>query len=155
MNPQPEKNKLSSSALVQETFRHWLSDHDQVRCPFPMEIHQVLRKKTFDKFYEWIDTLDQKGKEEMGDDFFREKLEELLFETGLELVESEDEKLSIYFPFLMRVGDQVQSGDNGAGEISKVISRRIEKEGDIKFFTVILENQKTKRSWESKFELPA
>ncbi|MEB2785329.1 hypothetical protein [Algoriphagus persicinus] len=149
------KHALESFAMVEATYQFWFSDQDQFRSPFSPEIREKLKRDSFDAFYSWSLKLDSKGKEEMSEEFFRDKLEELIFQTGLKLVKTEDEKLTIYYPFLMRPGDLVYPKDGQNTDTSIVISRKIQVEGDKKFFEIILENQNTKQNWKSKFELPA
>ncbi|MEX2568903.1 MAG: hypothetical protein WD431_23375, partial [Cyclobacteriaceae bacterium] len=98
------KIKLNNSALVQSTFEFWLKDRGHIRTPFPIYIRKDLEKQAVSRFMDWINQLDEKGKKEMGDGFFRDKFEEILFQIAMDLVETEDEKLTLHFPFMLRQG---------------------------------------------------
>ena len=144
-------NTVESSELVEQTFNFWFSDHGHIRSPFPSYIHAPLREKATNLFYRWANGLDAKAKEELNDEMIGEKFEEIIFETATGLIKTEDERITIVYPFLPRLGDKLEEG---LGESSIVVDRFIRKDGDKSFLKLTLEKEKTKEKWDSEIELP-
>ncbi|MCC7301341.1 MAG: hypothetical protein IT233_01740 [Bacteroidia bacterium] len=141
--------------LTEAAFDFWFRDHDHIRSPFPMYIREALREQALKRFTHWCTHLKPEAKKEVNDEIFAEKFEEILFETGMGLVVTEDEKLSIRYPFMPRIGDviRVQEEKDAAGE-SKVTDRFYHKRGDEAFLKVKLIRLNTNEAWETEFELP-
>lgn len=149
-----DPNSVESSELVEETFRYWFSSHGHVRSPFPHYIHADLRNRSIEKFHHWILNLKDRAKDEINDEILAEKFEEIIFETGAALVLTNDEKLTITYPFLPRVGDKIfENLEQKTGE-STIIERDLVKENDQQLVRVKLQNDADKKVWETKFELP-
>lgn len=150
-----DQHIIESAELVEQTFNYWFTDHKHIRSPFPVYIHTKLREKSTKLFFNWISQLDSKAKDEVNDEIVGERFEEIIFETAMGLVKTEDERITILYPFLPRMGDKIQ---NEAGNDSKngsiVVNRTLAKEEDASFLKVALENATTKENWETKFELP-
>ena len=148
---------VAGSELVEQTFNFWFKDNDHIRSPFPITIQPVLKQKTVKRFFEWTSGLNEKASEEMDDTMIGEKMEEILFETALGLVKTEDEKITINYPFMPRIGDEITHREDEQEEEGRSVvrDRSIEKEGDQLFLAVKLEKQSSKEKWETKFELPA
>lgn len=149
-----QPNTVESSELVEQTFNFWFTDNDHIRSPFPEYIRSILKEKAVDGFFKWVNNLNPKAKEEINDEMIAEKFEEIIFETAIHLVQTEDEKITIQYPFLPRVGDEITNNETEHPQLSKVIDRAILKEGDTSFLKVKLENISDKVVWETKFELP-
>ena len=150
-----DQHTLESGELVEQTFNYWFSDHKHIRSPFPDYIQSKLKEKSTKLFFGWISNLDPKAKDEINDEIIGERFEELIFETAIELVKTEDERITILYPFLPRIGDQIQNEtDNSSKNESAVINRDLMKEGDVSYLKIVLENAMTKENWETKFELP-
>ena len=81
-----------------------------------------------------------------------EKFEEVLFESALSLVKDEDVEISLLYPFLPRMGDEVK-GDTG--RISCVQNRKLSKSGDHKFLDLEMKELENGRLWQTQIELPA
>lgn len=143
-----ESNTVESSELVEQTFKFWLTDNNHLRSPFPSYIHAQLRHQATNIFWGWVKNLNSKAKEEINDTIVGEKFEEIIFETALNLIQTEDERITILYPFLPRKGDLLE------GNKDKIIFRALEKEGDHSFMKIILKNKETQKEWETKFELP-
>ena len=145
---------IESSELIEETFKFWFKDNDHVRTPFPTYIRHDLQEQSVAKFFEWASNLHEKAKDEVNEEVIAEKFEEIIFETATQLVMTEDEKLTIEYPFLPRLEDVLyEDVENKAGE--SVLTDRIKiTEGDTQYMQVILEKIDTKEKWETKFELP-
>ena len=148
-----EPNTVESSELVEQTFNFWFSDNEHIRSPFPEYIRPILKEKAVEDFFKWVSNLNPKAKEEVNDEMIAEKFEEIIFEAAMGLVHTEDEKITIQYPFLPRVDDEIRNNEEDI-QISKIIDRTLTKEGDTKFLKVKLENVSNQQVWETKFELP-
>ena len=148
-----EPNTVESSEMVEQTFTFWFSDNEHIRSPFPEYIRPILKENALDAFFKWVSNLNPKAKEEVNDEMIAEKLEEIIFETAMGLVHTEDEKITIQYPFLPRVDDEIRNNEEDI-QISKIIDRTLLKEGDTIFLKVKLENVSDQQVWETKFELP-
>ena len=150
-----DQNTIESVELVEQTFNYWFSDHEHVRSPFPDYIHYTLKEKSIELFFNWVSQLDPKAKDEINDQIISERFEEIIFETAIGLIKTEDERITILYPFLPRVGDPIQNEtDNTSKNESIVTDRNLVKEGDVSYLRIVLENAMTKENWETKFELP-
>lgn len=149
-----QPNTLESSELVEQTFNFWFSDNEHIRSPFPEYIRPILKEKAVDAFFKWVSSLNSKAKEEVNDEMIAEKFEEIIFETAMGLVLTDDEKITIQYPFLPRLDDEISNNEEDNKQLSKVIDRSFLKEGDTPFLKIKLENGITKEIWETKFELP-
>ena len=148
-----EPNTVESSELVEQTFNFWFSDNEHIRSPFPEYIRPILKEKAVENFFKWVSNLNPKAKEEVNEEMIAEKFEEIIFEAAMGLVHTEDEKITIQYPFLPRVDDEIRNNEEDI-QISKIIDRTLTKEGDTKFLKVKLENVSNQQVWETKFELP-
>ena len=150
-----DQHTLESGELVEQTFNYWFSDHQHVRSPFPDYIQSKLKEKSTKLFFSWVSQLDPKAKDEINDEIIGERFEEIIFETAIGLVKTEDERITILYPFLPRIGDQIQNEtENDSKNESAVINRNLLKDGDLSYLKIVLENATTKENWETKFELP-
>ncbi len=150
-----DQSTFESAELIEQTFIYWFSDHGHVRTPFPDYIHYNLKEKSTELFFNWVSELDPKAKDEINDQIISEKFEEIIFETATGMVKTEDERITILYPFLPRIGDNIQNETkNPSMDESIVIDRYLVKEGDLSYLKIILNNAVTKDRWETKFELP-
>lgn len=147
-----EPNSVENSELVEETFKFWFSDNQHIRSPFPEYIRPELKDNATKAFHNWVAELNDKAKDEVNDEIIAEKFEEIIFEVAMQLVMTDDEKITIQYPFLPRLDDMINS-DEDSGE-SKVIDRSIYKNGDNSYLKVKLEKADNKEIWETDFELP-
>lgn len=147
-----ELNTVESSELVEQIFKFWFSDQGHIRTPFPNYIRPSLKKDATEKFFAWANTIDPKAKDELNDEIIGEKFEEIIFETATDMVQTDDERITILYPFLPRMGDQLN--DPKEDGVSSVIDRTMLKEKDTSYLKVVLENNSSKRQWDTKFELP-
>jgi len=149
-----EEGSIESSELVEQTFNFWFSDNEHIRSPFPDYIRPVLKDNSIKGFYNWVSKLNPKAKEEVNDEIISEKFEEIIFENALKLVLTDDEKITIQYPFLPRLNDEISNSENMGEGKSIVIDRTLYKDGDHSFLKVVMEKISTKKLWETKFELP-
>lgn len=145
-----EPNTIESSELVKATFEFWLNDHDHIRSPFPIYIHNDLKRLGTERFFNWASTLTDEAKHEMNEEMIGEKFEEIIFDAATQLVKTEDEKLTILYPFLPRTGDKLIDENKLDGS---VVDRSLQRKGDKSYLKV--KAQRTDgSSWVTEFELP-
>jgi hypothetical protein len=142
-------DSVAGSELLEAAFKFWFSDHEHIRSPFPQYIHTELKKLATNRFFEWAKELDAKAKEDLNEPLVAEKLEEVIFATAMDLVKTFDEKLTIRYPFLPRMGDLANRDGASAG---KVVDRLTVRENDIEYMKLILESPEGSR-WDTKIEL--
>jgi hypothetical protein len=151
----PLKEQLANSEMVQQTFAYWFSDHEHVRSPFPFYVQQEVKDKSVLTFAAWIGKLNPKANEEINDEIAHEKFEEVLFEQATALVKTDDEVLTLRFPFLPRVGDKIAGeGIEGRSGENIIQKRYLTKEGKDEFMEVKAQNVATGGIWETRFALP-
>lgn len=144
MKKDVKSKKIENSGLVKQTFDFWFNNKEtHIRSPFPEYIRSELKRIATQSFHNWINGLSDKAEKEVNDDIISEKFEEIIFEEGLKLVFTEDEKISINYPFLPKINDEINSDDKV--ERSVIIDRSTIKEGDHTFLVVKLENLEKKR----------
>ena len=146
---------LAKSELVRQALRFWFADNDHIRSPFPQYIQVETQRQSVKKFGEWLDHLTEKAKDDVNDEILAEKFEECLFEAALELVEEEDERITLLYPFLPRIGDPVSSQVEGPAHLpSHVKARKLVSEGDNKYLQLSMQENVSDKTWETKMELP-
>lgn len=145
------KNTVESSELVEQTFKFWFNDNEHIRSPFPAYIQPQLKTDATELFFTWANGIDPKAKDELNDEIIGEKFEEIIFETATKLIKTEDERITILYPFLPRLGDKLRKDDKIDSEIT---DRSIIKEGDTSFLKLKLQNIENQTIWEEKIELP-
>jgi len=143
-----EFNTVESSEFIEQTFHFWFTDNQHIRSPFPLYIRSVLKEKSIEMFYKWAKGLNPKAKDEINDEIIAEKFEEIIFENALSLIKTEDERITILYPFLPRLGDKLDKKND------VIIDRAIIKDGDTKYLKIVLENPISKKKWDTSFELP-
>ncbi|HQV51932.1 MAG: hypothetical protein IPI00_12295 [Flavobacteriales bacterium] len=142
---------IRKSPALHETIAFWFSDRDHLRSPFPPEIREELTEKAAVQFHKWVNLLDPKAKGEVDDEVIGEKIEEIIFACAMELVTDVEQRITIRYPFMPRPGDPITSSD---GAESKVIARKIEKEGKDGFLMVLARETGSSKEWSTRFELP-
>ncbi len=151
----PTREDLANSEMVQQTFAFWFSDHEHVRSPFPFYVQQEVKDKSVAAFADWIGKLNPKANEEINEEIAHEKFEEILFQQASALVKTDDEVLTLRFPFLPRVGDKIGGeGIEGRSGENIVLKRYLLKEAKDEFMEVKAQNIATCGLWETRFELP-
>ena len=146
-----DKNTVENSELIEQTFNFWFNDNEHIRSPFPSYVQEELKQIAIKKFHIWVENLKPEAKDEVNDEMVGEKFEELIFEAAISLVKTDDERISILYPFLPRLGDEITDSDK---KKSVIVDRMIDKQKDHSFLKVNLENMESKEKWTTKFELP-
>ncbi len=150
-----DQNTIESSELVDQTFDFWFNSNSHIRCPFPEYIQKQLKDDSVERFYKWTSTLKEDASKEVNETVIGEKFEEIIFETALSLVNTEDERITVNYPFMPRIGDEIKGGDDNEMRKSFVRGRSIVKEEDRVFLKMDLEIEDSGECWDTKFELPA
>lgn len=139
--------------FFEESFKFWFNDNEHIRTPFPVNIQEELKEKTFRVFMEWVFELSDEEKSKLENEEIAGIFEMILFNQAIGMVEDEDQKITICYPFLPRLGDVVDDKDRGS---SKVIDRKLDvKENEKKYLKVKLKSESVLQEWETEFELPA
>ncbi|MBD81481.1 MAG: hypothetical protein CL840_21360 [Crocinitomicaceae bacterium] len=149
-----DPSTFESSELMEETFRFWFADNEHIRTPFPSYIRDELKQRAIAKFYDWANGLHDKAKDEVNDELIGEKFEEIIFETASSMVLTEDERLTILYPFLPRMGDKIYEDAQNEVGLSEVVDRMMFKEKDHSYFKIKLKKEEDQQVWETEFALP-
>ena len=147
-----EIRSIISAKFIDPGFEYWFSNHEHVRSPFPSAIRNALKERVSNIFFEWIDGLKERELKAMKEDEFVEMFETLLFNEAMKLVEDEDQQLTIAYPFLPRLGDQVNHSLHGKGNL--VGRKEIVSKENKKLFVLSVLSQGSGKTWETQFELP-
>ncbi|MDH5396782.1 MAG: hypothetical protein OEX02_01455 [Cyclobacteriaceae bacterium] len=150
-------NKINVSiedinSLIEEGVAFWLKDQEHIRTPFPAYIHDDLKKNIEEVFLSWYENLEENYKNELTEEFLAERFEGYLFEVAMGLVKGADEKITILYPFLPRIGDLIREKEEDAE--SNITDRKIVRKKDEGFLEVTCLNTVTKKEWKTQFQLP-
>lgn len=155
MKEAKQKKSIIDNSMIEAAFNFWFSGKEHIRSPFPVYIREPLTTKALDNFFDWVNKISDEAKKDINDEIVAEKFEEILFETALPLVLTEDERLTIRYPFMMRIGDIVNVKEAPEKETAnEVIDRTFLKKGDFAFMKVKLKSTSSGKVWEREFELP-
>lgn len=150
-----ENQNWVDPGMIKAAFEFWFSDNNHVRSPFPERIQEDLSIEAAHDFLDWSNRISEKIREGITDEILMEKFEEILFEKALTMVETEDEKLTLRYPFMPRLGDHIRDKDPETGNPdTRVILREYLKKGDHHFLKIISKDFVTGRESETEFELP-
>ncbi len=139
--------------FFEASFKFWFTDNEHIRTPFPENIHEELKKKTFRVIMEWVYELTDTEKAQIENEEIVETFEMILFNQAMGLVSDEDQKITICYPFLPRLGDVVDDQEKGK---STIVERKLDvKKDEKKYLKVKLESEAASLGWETEFELPA
>ncbi|MEI6678887.1 MAG: hypothetical protein WCL21_09790 [Mariniphaga sp.] len=158
MNQARQIESLQICAIISDKFiepglEYWFSDHEHVRSPFPHEILGEVKERTSEILFEWIEGLSEKELDEMGEDEFVEMFETILFNEAIKLVDDEDQRFTISYPFMPRLADIVKHNENGMG---KVIGRKeIMTKEQKKMLELTVQSETSAMVWTTEFELTA
>jgi len=145
------KQNYIEREMIDVSLDFWFKDHDDIRSPFPDYIKSDLKVAAVEKFVNWANKLTPDGKKEVNDEILIERFEEVLFEEALKMVITEDEKITIKYPFMLRIGDQVAAGEKPASE---VVEREIVSINDTAYLKIKFSALEGGTVWDSSFELP-
>ncbi|MBL0309363.1 MAG: hypothetical protein IPP77_06750 [Bacteroidetes bacterium] len=155
MTKDKKEETVVKNEMIEAAFNFWFNGQEHIRSPFPHYIKGDLQSKTLDKFFDWTNKISDRAKKEINDEIVAEKFEEILFETAAELVKTQDERLTILYPFMPRMGDVIEPKETDEHkENSMVVDRTHLKRGDQSFLKVKFKAMDSGREWETEFELP-
>lgn len=137
--------------MLEVAIEYWYKGQEDRRSPFPDYIKSDLRKAAIIGFLDWSKKLSPDAKKEINDEILAERFEEFLFEEAYKMVMTEDEKITVKYPFMLRVEDRVNHDGKPA---SIVVKREITKQGDNTYLKVIFEEEESGKLWDTLFELP-
>lgn len=140
-----------SPGFLEASLNYWFSNHEHIRSPFPAEIHDNLKENACYVFSEWLKGLPENDRINMPENEFAEMFETFLFNEALKLVDDEDRKLTIIYPFMPRVGDTVNHGIHGAGEV--IGRRELVSAKNRKLFELTVLTRDSGKTWKTQFEL--
>jgi len=146
-----ENKTMVENEMMEVSFDYWFNDHDDIRSPIPDYIKSELRDKATESFVKWASKLTDLAKKEINDEIMLERFEEVMFEEAIKLVQTEEERITIKYPFMHRIDDHVKDGVHPE---SKVVKRVIITENDTAFLNVTFSELETGKVWETNFEVP-
>lgn len=153
MNVETENNIKNIESFVKEGVNFWFSSKNHIRCPFPNEIREELIKLTTSSFNAWVNELEESEKNKITESEFVEMLEVIIFNEAINLVDDEDQQITITYPFMPRIGDFVNDLNYGKG---KIVNRKINStKENKKLMEVSVLSETTSETWKTEFELPA
>jgi hypothetical protein len=147
-----EKSKdIVTARFLEPGFEYWFSNHEKFRTPFPPEIRELLKERTKETFFDWFFTIKDDEKAKMEENELAEMFEMILFNEAIKLVENEDQKLGISYPFIPKIGDRINHTEKGEGivEDRKLILTKENK--NIIELSISFAN--TKQIWKTAFEI--
>lgn len=136
--------------MIEVSLDFWFNSKGEVRCPFPEYIKEDLVPRAVKKFIEWNAKISETARKEINDEILIEHFEEILFEEAHNMVAADDDKITIKYPFMLRIGDNVKH--EGKPE-SKVISREVYTEKETTYLRVFFEELNSGEKWNTSFEL--
>lgn len=81
--------------FFETSLNFWFNDNEHIRTPFPETIRPEVKEKSFRVFMEWVFELSEDEKSKLENEEIAETFEMILFNQAMELVNSEDEKITI------------------------------------------------------------
>jgi hypothetical protein len=116
-------------------------------------MREELEEKTFRLFLEWIFQLDDP--DAVSAEMLSQQFNEIIQMVGLSLSQSEDERLTIQYPELPRVGDKVNTHESESEpRKGEIIDRQLVEIEGKKVMRVVVRYFDTGEEWESSFDLP-
>lgn len=137
-------------SMISSMVQFWYEGKEDIRCPFPLEIQSSLIEMSCQKALAWFDKLSPEEHNKLKLDQVVEHLESLIFEEALKLVSHEDDKITIQYPFMPRIGDQIKNQDKPE---SKVVKREIVCIKEVMYLQIDFKSLQSKEKWTTRFEL--
>lgn len=140
--------------LIEAGIEFWFNDNEKVRSPIPKAMQPQVKRKATEEYHLWLSNMTDADRDDVKEDELVEVFEALLFGEALKLIGKDDEDLALtlYHPFMPRVGDVVNDAKHGA---SRITARKVEPNEDKKpFMIVTLESVDSHETWQTEFALP-
>ncbi len=147
-----EQQTLIGQNFVDAVFQYWLEDNGDYRVPFPQYMLDELRECTLRLFLEW--TFQIEDRDSITAELLSDKFEEIIQMVGLFLARTDEDRLTIQYPSLPRLGDAVHIHlPESETRIGNVIQRDlIEDEGKMRM-RVRIRFLDTGEEWETGFDI--
>lgn len=123
--------------FLDDAFEIFFKDTAEYRVPFPEHMQNELRAITELRFQKWFENSEIEKSDDMNSENLFAKLEDLVFETALAMAKTTEEKITIKFPELPRIGDKFHvASENGVHDenahdnMNEIIAREVIKDGE-------------------------
>lgn len=145
-----KQQTLIGKNFIEPAFRFWFEDREGFRSPFPPEIQAEIFDATLRLLMEWSFALSDADRRSLSGRKMSDKLTEILFQVGLSLARSDEDRLSIRCPDLPRIGDHVDIKGRKPGTVAQ--RRLVERDGHLwAHITVRIGNGAD--FWDTEFDL--
>lgn len=154
-----QKEREKQMKKYNEFYRNWfnlyLSDSPGYRSPFPKYMIKDLKEIVFYKFELWLNSFSKQELNNITQKQIKKKFEELFKKIGLKLAKKEEDKISIQYPYIPRIGDEFHDpkSDPNHKKIGKIMDRFIIREKNKKIVRLILKNKNSKKNEHIDFEI--
>ena len=118
-----DQQKLITKNYVDKAFNYWLEDRDDYRVPFPQYMLDELQECTLRLFLEWTFQIDDQ--DSITAELLSEKFNEIIQMVGLSLARTDEDRLTIQYPGLPRLGDPVHFHSSESECRGTVIQREL------------------------------
>jgi hypothetical protein len=143
------EQEIVGETFLSEGFAFLLDDNPELRSPFPAYTHDALIQNSFQRIMHWAFEQDKKN---VTDEILSTVFQGIVFEEGQKLVATDDERLTIAYPELPRIGDTTSIPDKGNYKISR---RHLYQKDDALWLKIFLQNTLTGHLMETEFEISA
>ncbi|CAN5247474.1 hypothetical protein BH09BAC5_BH09BAC5_05770 [soil metagenome] len=142
--------------MISSALDYWFSDNEHIRSPFPESIRKKLAEDATLAMIKWAAPITDAAKKEFNEEMIAERFEEILFEIAYNMVTDEDQKITIKYPFMPRVGDVITKKDSVESSSADgiILKRKTEKRGDHVFLIVEHAEEGNGTIMLDEFELP-
>lgn len=141
------EQEIVGETFLSEGFAYHFDDNADLRSPFPAYTHDALVQNTFQRIMHWAFEQD---KTRVTDEILTSVFQSILVEEGQKLVATDDERLSIAYPELPRLGDTTNIAEKGVYKISR---RHLYQKEDALFLKIFLQNTLTGHVMEADYEV--
>jgi hypothetical protein len=140
--------------FIDNAFKYWFTDDEQGRSPFPDNIQEELGVRTFRKFMEWVFEEEEHNRFP----YFEQLIPvfvEIIYEEAFALAETNDEKLTIVYPQLPRVGEwvYVREKETDPKKVGQIMSREIITKEGKEYCRFMLKSEDGREEWGEVVEL--
>jgi hypothetical protein len=141
------EQQIFGESFLAAAFEFWLDDSAQLRSPFPAYTHEPLIQNTFQRLMHWAF---EQTPETVNEDLLSEIFQAIITEEGTQLVQTDDERLTILHPNFPRIADAANLPDKGAYQ---VVRRHLLERDEKLFLKIYLLHNTTKDLLETEFDV--
>ncbi len=147
-----KQQTLIKREFVDAAFNYWLEDNGDNRTPFPQYMLDELRECTLRLFLEW--TFQIEDQNTINPELLSSKFNEIIIMVGLDLARTDEDRLTIQYPDLPRIGDAVHVHvSKKKTKEGNVIFRELVEDKGNKSMRVVVRFPDTGEEWETGFDL--